>query len=81
MARLNTVHAREFGVIKELCYRGLDSATLRERVGDRLSRHLGAASYCFGATDPRTALPVHSVSVGLDPSAMERFYGLVLSTP
>lgn len=80
MARLNAVHAREFAAIKALCYRGLDSAALRERVGDRLSRHLDAASYCFGATDPRTALPVHSVSVGLDPAAMERFFGLVLTT-
>lgn len=80
MARLNAAHAREFAAIKSLCYRGLDSATLRERVGDRLSRHLGAASYCFGATDPRTALPVHSVSVGLESAAMQRFFALVLTT-
>lgn len=81
VARLTTTHVDEFAAIKELCYRGLDSAALRERVGDRLARHLGAASYCFGATDPVTALPVHSISVGLDPAVMEVFYGLVLSTP
>jgi DNA-binding CsgD family transcriptional regulator len=81
VGRLTAEHVNEFGAIKHLCYRGLDSATLRERVGDRLSRHLGLASYCFGATDPSTALPVHSVSVGLDPSVMEVFYGLVLATP
>lgn len=81
MARVNAVHAREYGALKELCYRGLESATLREQVGDRLSRHLGVQSYCFGATDPLTALPVHSVSVGLDPGAMENFFGLVLTTP
>jgi DNA-binding CsgD family transcriptional regulator len=81
MGRLAATHVNEFLAIKDLCYRGLDSATLRERVGDRLARHLGGSSYCFGATDPATALPVHSVSVGLDPSVMQTFYGLVLSTP
>ena len=81
MGRLCSTHVNEFSAIKELCYRGLDSATLRERAGDRLARHLGGSSYCFGATDPATALPVHSVSVGLDPSIMQTFYGLVLSTP
>ena len=81
MGRLSTTHVKEFAAVKELCYRSLDSATLRERAGDRLSRHLGASSYCFGATDPVTALPVHSVSVGLDPAVMQTFFGLVLSTP
>src|ERR1700694_4249216 len=81
MGRLNSTHVREFSAIKQLCSRGLDSVTLRERVGDRLARHLGGSSYCFGATDPATALPVHSVSVGLDPSIMQTFYGMVLSTP
>jgi DNA-binding NarL/FixJ family response regulator len=81
VGRLCSTHVNEFSAIKELCYRGLDSATLRERAGDRLARHLGGSSYCFGATDPATALPVHSVSVGLDPSIMQTFYGLVLSTP
>jgi len=81
MGRLSALHVNEFSAVRELCYRGLDSATLRERVGDRLSRHLGGSSYCFGATDPATALPVHSVSVGLDPAVMQTFYGLVLATP
>src|SRR5438105_2583216 len=81
MGRLSSVHVNEFQAIKSLCYRGLNSATLRERVGDRLAGHLGVSSYCFGATDQSTALPVHSVSVGLDPSAMEAFFGLVLATP
>jgi DNA-binding CsgD family transcriptional regulator len=81
MARLNAQHVREFGRVKELCYRGLESATLREQVGDRLSRHLGVSSYCFGATDPRTGLPVHSVSVGLEPAVMGRFFDLLLTTP
>lgn len=81
MGRLIAMHVNEFFAVKDLCYRGLESAVLRERVGDRLARHLGVASYCFGATDPATALPVHSVSVGLDPAAMQTFFGLVLSTP
>lgn len=81
MGRLVATHVNEFSAIKDLCYRGLDSTVLRELVGDRLARHLGASSYCFGATDPATALPVHSVSVGLDPSVMQAFFGLVLSTP
>src|SRR5882762_7822191 len=81
MGRVSSTHVKEFSAIKELCYRGLDSVTLRERVGDRLARHLGGSSYCFGVSDPATALPVHSVSVGLEPSIMQTFYGLVLSTP
>ncbi len=81
MGRLASEHLAEFEAVRDLCYRGFDSAELRERVGDRLMRHLGGSSYCFGATDPSTALPVHSVSVGLDPSAMEVFYALVLATP
>ncbi len=36
MGRLSATHVNEFDAVKELCYRGLDSATLRERVGDRL---------------------------------------------
>ena len=52
MGRLSATHVNEFSAVKALCYRGLDSATLRERVGDRLSRHLGGSSYCFG--DPYT---------------------------
>ncbi len=44
MGRLSTTHAREFRAIKELWYRGLDSARLRERVGDLLSRHPRAAA-------------------------------------
>jgi DNA-binding NarL/FixJ family response regulator len=71
MGRLVAAHVNEFREIKDLCYRGLDSAVLRERVGDRLVRHLGGSS----------ALPVHSVSVGLDPAVMQTFYGLVLMTP
>ncbi len=81
MGRLSTGHVHEFAAIKDLCYRGSDSARLREQVGDRLTRHLGLSSYCFGANDPATALPVHSISVGLDPAVMGAFYGLVLSTP
>jgi DNA-binding CsgD family transcriptional regulator len=81
MGRLTAAHASEFRTLKALCYAGLESAQLRQRVGDRLSRHLGVASYCFGANDPATALPVHSISVGLDPSAIREFFGLVLATP
>jgi DNA-binding CsgD family transcriptional regulator len=81
MGRLSSAHVAEFSAVKELCYRGLDSGVMRERIGDRLARHLGVSSYCFGATDPSTALPVHSVSVGLEPSAVHAFLGLVLSTP
>jgi DNA-binding CsgD family transcriptional regulator len=81
MGRLSAPHVNEFAAVKDLCYSELDSATLRERVGDRMARHLGASSYCFGANDPATALPVHSVSVGLEPSVMHAFFGLVLATP
>ncbi len=81
MGRLTEADAVEFLAIKALCYQGLDSIALRERSGERLARHLRAVSYCFGATDPATALPVHSVTVGLPPEAMHVFYRLVLATP
>lgn len=80
-ARLSTTDAREFQAVKALCYKGLNSAALIERTGDRLSRHLHLASYCLGAGDPASGLPVHSISVGLDPSAIDAFLRLVLSTP
>lgn len=81
MGRLTEEHAAEFAAIKALCYQGLDSATLRERVGDRLSRHLRAPSFCFGVSDPASALPVHSVTVGLAPEAMHAFLDLLLVAP
>jgi DNA-binding CsgD family transcriptional regulator len=81
MGRLVATHVNEFFAIKDLCYRDLDSTELRERVGDRLAQHLDVTSYCFGTTDPATALPVHSVSVGLDPAVMQTFFGLLLSSP
>jgi DNA-binding CsgD family transcriptional regulator len=79
--RLHRNDVAEFAAMKALCYRGLGSAELRERIGDRLARHLSASSYCFGATDPASALPVHSVTQGLLPETMQRFYHLVLGTP
>src|SRR5260370_16457589 len=81
MGRLTEADAAEFLAIKALCYQGLDSITLRERTGERLARHLRATSYCFGATDPATALPLHSVTVGLPPEAINVFFRLVLATP
>jgi len=81
MGRLTQADAVEFAAIKSLCYADLDSATLRERVGERLRRYLGAASYCFGACDPATGLPVQSISVGLSSDTMAAFHQLVLATP
>ncbi|HMA33962.1 MAG TPA: hypothetical protein VKY74_05715, partial [Chloroflexia bacterium] len=80
MGRINEAHAAEFATIKALCYQGLDSVRLRTQVGERLSRHLHAPSFCFGLSDPASALPVHSVTVGLAPDAMEAFCQLVLAT-
>jgi DNA-binding CsgD family transcriptional regulator/GAF domain-containing protein len=81
MGRIAATHRSEFDAIRALCYQGLDSARFREQVGDRLAHHLGISSYCFGALDPSTSLPMHSVSVGLDPTAMQSFFGLMLTTP
>ena len=81
MGRINAVHTAEFAAIKALCYQGLDSATLRTQVGARLSRHLRAPSFCFGLSDPASALPVHSFTVGLAPDYMDTFCRLVLATP
>src|ERR1700738_175079 len=81
MGRLSEAGGGEFLAINALCYQSLDSIALRERTGERLARHLRAASYCFGANDPATALPVHSVTVGLPPESMHAFFRLVLATP
>lgn len=81
MGRIGEADAAEFRAIKALCYQGLDSAALRERAGERLARHLRAPSFCFGASDPATALPVHSVTVGLAPEAISAFLRLLLASP
>lgn len=61
MARLSTLDRRESQAIKRLCYGGLDSATLRSVVGERLRRHLGADAFAFLALEPITGLPTHAV--------------------
>jgi DNA-binding CsgD family transcriptional regulator len=81
MGRLGEADAAVFRALRALCYRGLDSTALRERIGDRLAAHLRASSYCFGTSDPATSLPVHSVTVGLEPDAMDVFLRLLLTTP
>jgi hypothetical protein len=50
LGRISSGHVNEFCAIRELRHRGLDSITLREPAGDRLARHLGVSSYCFGAS-------------------------------
>jgi DNA-binding CsgD family transcriptional regulator/GAF domain-containing protein len=81
MGRLIAADAAEFLAVKALCYQGLDSVSLRERASERLARHLQAPSFCFGACDPATGLPVHSVTVGLAPESMDAFLRLVLAVP
>lgn len=81
MGRLTESDRTEFLAIKGLCYQGLDSTSLRERAGERLSRHVRATSYCFGASDPSTALPIHSLTVGLEPESIASFFRLLLMTP
>lgn len=61
MARLSIRDQRELAAVKRLCYRGLDSAPLREAVGERLSRHLSADAFAFLALEPASGLPVHAV--------------------
>jgi DNA-binding CsgD family transcriptional regulator len=61
VARLSVPDQREFAAVKRLCYRGMDSASLREAVGERLRRHLGADAFAFLALEPATGLPVHAV--------------------
>ena len=81
MARLTGGDTAELSAMRSLCYQGLDSISLRERVGERLSRYLNAPSYCFGASDPDTALPMHSITSGLAPESMDAFFRLVLLVP
>ncbi len=81
MTRLSSSDAQAFREVKALCYQGLDSTALRERAGERLAGHLRAPSFCFGAIDPASALPVHSVTVGLGPESIDAFLHLVLATP
>lgn len=61
VARLSRIDQRECATIKRLCYGGLDSASLRSVVGERLRRHLGADAFAFLALEPATGLPVHAV--------------------
>lgn len=75
MARLSEPDQRELQTVKRLCYQGLDSATLRETVGERLRRHLAADAFAFLALEPASGLPVHAVHdwpVGMCDAAHER---------
>lgn len=81
MSRIVEADVMAFQAVKTLCYSGLDSATLRQRVGERLARHLRVSAYCFGACEPTTGLPIHSISVGLDATAIDIFHRLMLTTP
>jgi DNA-binding CsgD family transcriptional regulator len=81
MARINASDRSTFLAVKDLCYRGLDSAALRLRAGQLLARHLRVASFCFPALDPGTGLPVHSVSEGLVTEAVEALHRVLLTTP
>lgn len=81
MGRINVADRAEFAAVKDLCYAGLDSASLRHQAGRRLARHLRAASFCFPALDPATGLPVHSISEGLATEAVTALHRILLTTP
>lgn len=61
MARLSGPDQRELHAVKRLCYQGLDSASLRGAVGERLRQHLQADAFAFLALEPASGLPVHAV--------------------
>jgi hypothetical protein len=61
MARLSGPDQRELHAAKECCYRGLDSAALREAIGERLRRYREADAFAFLALEPASGLPVHAV--------------------
>ncbi|GEM_PF-5669985 len=48
MGRFSEADAAELLAVKALCYQGRDSASLRERVGERLARHLRARPIASG---------------------------------
>ncbi|MGH7365768.1 MAG: response regulator transcription factor [Candidatus Rokuibacteriota bacterium] len=75
MARLSGADQGELRAVKRLCYQGLDSASLREMVGERLRRHLEADAFAFLALEPASGLPVHAVHdwpAGMCDAAHER---------
>jgi DNA-binding CsgD family transcriptional regulator len=50
---------RVFTEIKRLCYQGLDSATLRQRLVERLGSVVPFDAYCAYTIDPLSGLPTH----------------------
>ncbi len=61
MPRFTHAERSTFLAVKALCYRGLDSVTLRAAVAERLSRHLGTDEFAFLALDPTSGVPVHVI--------------------
>jgi DNA-binding CsgD family transcriptional regulator len=62
MARLGAAESSEFCALRSLCYAGLSSAALRERLARRLRKTLRVDAFCLMELDPNVVLPVHGVS-------------------
>src|SRR5262245_35883062 len=73
MRRLEPRDHRELKALEALCARPTWSMDLREKVGARAARHLGADGYCFVQIDPSTALPLHVVDQHPNPASPEAF--------
>lgn len=64
MSRFGPRERAEFEAVRSLCYRGLGSTQLRERVADRLAPFLRADAFCLMELDPDLVLPIHGVTHG-----------------
>jgi hypothetical protein len=56
MNTMNLVNDRVFAEVKRLCYSGLDAATLRRRVVERLQRAVPFEGYVAFTMDPSSGL-------------------------
>lgn len=64
MGRFSAADRIEFLALRALCYSGLDSVTLRERLGARLREILNLDAYCLMELDSAVVLPTHGVTSG-----------------
>lgn len=82
MARLGRSEQREFESLRSLCYTGRDSTELRQRVGDRVARVIGADAFCLMEIEPSVMLPTDSVAEGWPAEAQDALIEeVILNSP
>src|SRR5215210_5944148 len=73
MNNADLANERVFAEIKRLCFMGLDSTTLRQRVTERMGRAVPFEAYAAFSTDPSNGLITHALQT-IGPESGLRVY-------